>query len=216
MIDPIGGEIERIREPSAKPGSHLGRARAHDRAADHERDLIVRIASRDEDAFEELYHRYAARVVSYLLRIVREVDLAEAGFDDTMMVVWEKAGTFRPEGRVSAWIFGIAHNKARQIQSRAGRSREVLCDEPTAHDDLPSGGDGAEDAFIRKTELQTILDAIDRLPEKQRITLELTFGGPTSYEEIATILDCPVNTVKTRMFHARKKLASLVPGLFRG
>jgi len=189
------------RDPESLPGTTPG----YDNARDLE--LLRRIIARDQDALEELYKNYHRRLARFLTRLTSRYDVAEEVINDTLLVVWQRAGDFRGASAVSTWILGIAY-------------RRTL----TALRHLPLTLDPAEAARILDRSRQThpadteeqreLLDsALATLPLEQRMALELTYYLGHSCEEIAEIADCPVNTVKTRMFHARRKLRHLLPVL---
>jgi RNA polymerase sigma-70 factor, ECF subfamily len=172
--------------------------------------LIGRVVGRDRQAFETLYHRYAPVVHRYLWKLIRQREIVEEALDDVMMVVWETASRFNGTSRLSTWILGIAHNKALKVRARSTRFdvdlREV---EPE-----PAGVElsGPEDAAAHRELASSVAQALDSLSPEQRSVVELTYYSGLSYAEIAEILGCPVNTVKTRMLYARQHLASLLAG----
>ena len=172
----------------------------------HETELIARIAEGDRKAFEELYYIYHRRLARFLTRLTRRYDIAEEVINDTFWVVWRKAGDFRGDSQPSTWILGIAYRKARNaFRSSARLAEKNLQAEflpPT--DEEPSGTEELRDWLTR---------ALAELPVEQRLAVELCYELGHSCQEIATIMDCPVNTVKTRLFHARAKLQRLLPQL---
>lgn len=174
---------------------------------DAERDLLRRTAARDRDAFKALYLVYHRRLARFLVRLTRQYDVAEEIINDTMWIVWQKAGEFRGSARVSTWIMGIAYRRALKTLRRANlQARWIEADatvELTDH--------GATVAGAERREL--VEHALAQLPLEQRLVLEFTFYLGHSCHEIAEIMECPVNTVKTRMFHARRKLRALLPAL---
>ncbi|HEY0940942.1 MAG TPA: sigma-70 family RNA polymerase sigma factor [Steroidobacter sp.] len=167
--------------------------------------LIRRVSLRDRGAMRELYLLYHRRLSRFLMRVTQRQDLTEEIINDTLMVVWNSAERFRGESRVSTWIVGIAYRRALKSVRRR-RSYEVL--ELEASDNLMG------DDHLQACEMQQwIEEALDELPLEQRLCLELAYVLGHSCEEIATITSCPVNTVKTRLFHARRKLSVLLPRL---
>jgi RNA polymerase sigma-70 factor (ECF subfamily) len=168
--------------------------------------LIARIAEGDRKAFEELYHLYHRRMARFLTRLTRRYDIAEEVINDTFWVVWTKAHTFRGESQPSTWILGIAYRKARNaFRATARLAEQNLQPElmPLTNEE-PTGTEELRDWLAR---------ALAELPVEQRLAVELCYELGHSCEEIATIMDCPVNTVKTRLFHARAKLQRLLPQL---
>jgi RNA polymerase sigma factor (sigma-70 family) len=170
-----------------------------------DRDLIRRVAEGDRQAFETLYVRYAPRVFRYLSSHVRQREIVEEALDDVMMVVWETAARYNGTSQLSTWILGIAHFKALKARARAG----TLDDEfkESEHGGIETRG--PEDVVASRELTDKILEALEGLSAEQRAVVELAFYHDRSYAEIAQILNCPVNTVKTRMFHARQRLEAV-------
>ena len=174
-----------------------------------DRELIRRVADKDRRAFETLYQRYGPRLQRYLSRLIQRPDVAEEALDDVMLVVWQNAARFNDRSRVSTWILGIAHHKALKARARlAGRLSET-----PVSDQQVADGEGPEDATMRGELDRLRAKGLEALSPEQRVVVELTFYQERSYHEIAEITRCPVNTVKTRMFHARKRLAPLLTAL---
>lgn len=182
------------------------------RSEDDDPELIRRVAGKDRRAFEALYRRYAQRLHRYLGRLIGQPDVTEEVLDDVMLVVWQSAARFNHTSRVSTWIFGIAHYKALKARARlSGRAAEQPMTDQHAADD-----DGPEDATMRGELGRAVSQGLQALSPEQRAVVELTFYQGRSYQEIAEITRCPVNTVKTRMFHARRRLAPLLAALGLG
>jgi RNA polymerase sigma-70 factor (ECF subfamily) len=167
--------------------------------------LIRRISLRDRGALRELYVLYHRRLSRFLMRITQRQDLAEEVINDTLLVVWNSAERFRGDSRVSTWIVGIAYRRALKSVRRR-RSFELI--ELEANESLV----GVEGLQACETQ-EWIEQALEELPIEQRLCLELAYVLGHSCEEIAIITSCPVNTVKTRLFHARRKLSVLLPRL---
>ena len=174
-------------------------------AESNEVRLVGLIAGQDPHAFEVLYRIYFPRLARFLDRMTRSTHLIEEIVNDTMWVVWQKAHTFNHTSKVSTWIFSIAYRKAlKAIQ---------YLDEPVEFDFEQCASDGAQqpEHEMQRRQLQKIVGgALDALPEEQRTVVNLTYYHAMEYIEIAEIMDCPVNTIKTRMFHARRRLKSLL------
>ena len=174
--------------------------------ADDDFTLIRLVATRDRQAFELLYHRYARRLYRYLAKFLRQPESVEEVLDDVMFVVWQNAERFDYTSRLSTWIFGIAYHKALKALARAPEeSHGTLPDVPG-----DSNRDDPAEVMTRRELGHTIARALRALSPQQRAVVELTFYQEYSYGEIAAITKCPVNTVKTRMFHARRRLAPLL------
>jgi len=160
----------------------------------------------DRASFEELYHRYYRRLYGYLLRMTRRPELIEEGINEVMFIVWKDAQRFRGSSRLSTWIFGIAYRQAMKLLQRTEREERQLPAEAveTRMPEDPSAG-------LDRRQVRWSLDnALAELSPEHRAVVELTFFHDHSYREIAVIVGCPVNTVKTRMFHARRRLRRIL------
>jgi RNA polymerase sigma factor (sigma-70 family) len=180
-------------------------------ARDDGRDLALlgRIAEqRDRNALAELYRIYFHSLQRFIYQITNDLELAQEGVNDVMLVVWTRASTFSGRSKVSTWIMGIAYHKALKLAQRSRRwtSRFKGADYDAAIERIPETA-GLTDALMLK---DLFTHALKSLSPKHRAVVELTYFHGCSYEEIALIMDCPVNTVKTRMFHARAKLKEVV------
>ncbi|MGO9932986.1 MAG: RNA polymerase sigma factor [Steroidobacteraceae bacterium] len=167
--------------------------------------LLVAVAAGDRRALEELYLSYHRRLARFLSRFTPRHENIEEIINDTFMVVWQNAGAFRSASQVSTWIIGIAYRTALKAFRRQKNQASAgsLDDYPEQTVD-PTG----------ETEVHDWLQqGLSRLPMDQRLTLELAYHMGHSLEEIAAITDCPVGTVKARMFHAREKLRQYLPAL---
>jgi RNA polymerase sigma-70 factor, ECF subfamily len=176
------------------------------RSSQAEADLLERISARDREALRELYLIYHERLARFLLRFTRRHDLAEEAINDTLYVVWRKAGEFRGDSRLSTWILGIAYRCTLKTLRRRGH--QLFQAVPIEDEPLP-----APDELNAAETREWVALAMQQLSTNQRLTLELAYGQGHSCEEIAQIMDCPVSTVKTRMYHARTKLRTLLPQL---
>jgi RNA polymerase sigma-70 factor (ECF subfamily) len=176
-------------------------------SAAREAELISRIARQDRRAFEELYNLYHRRLARFLTRLTRRYDVAEEVINDTFWIVWKKAADFRGDSQPSTWILGIAYRRARNAfrsSARAGslENHDTPLEPPTF------------DEPMRTEELRDwLVQGLGQLPVEQRLAVELCYELGYSCEEISAIMGCPVNTVKTRLFHARAKLQKLLPVL---
>ena len=167
--------------------------------------LLMRVAAEEMDAFEMLYRIYHPRLQRFVRGMIKQSNLAEEIIDDTMMVVWRKAYTFNHTAKVSTWIFAIAYRQA--LKSLRG------VDDTVEFDQDEHGGSthvGPDDELQQQELRQHLDDALSRLSAEQRAVIELTYYFGYGCREIAEIVDCPVDTVKTRMFYARRKLKTML------
>ena len=190
---------EPIREPQPKPFAYGTNPR--------ELALLDGIRQGDRSAFEALYRLYYPRLTNFLMRMVRRPQLVEEVLNDTMMVVWQRPDSFHGGSKLSTWILAIAYRKALK-----GLKKQ---DDPIEDED--GGGRISEEespeensANLRRRQL--LAKAMDELSPAHRAVVDLTYYHELDYNEIAGILDCPVGTVKTRMFHARRQLQRHIEG----
>lgn len=169
--------------------------------------LIGCIRQRDARAFEQLYRAYHPRLSRFLGNILRRAPVVEEVLNDTMLVVWTHPDRYNGKSKVSTWIFAIAYRKALKALRRA--------DEPVEDqqaDRRPSLEPGPEQQLGAREVQTVLLKAIGELSADHRAVVDLTYFHEAGYREIAEIMDCPVDTVKTRMFHARRHLKSRLSG----
>lgn len=163
--------------------------------------LIKRISeNKDREALTTLYECYRLPLGSFLHSRLREKRLIDEAFNDVMMVVWNQASKFRGDSKVSTWIFGIAYRTslamARKESKHTDQTQEYDLDNIAQSQD----SDAAEQ----------IRAAITELSDKHRSVIELTYYFGHSLLEISDIIDCPVSTVKTRLFYARQQMKSYI------
>lgn len=173
--------------------------------ASNERELALfrQVVKHDRAAFRELYLIYHRRLARFLMRLTSRHDVIEEIINDTLWTVWQKAGDFRGESQISTWIVGITYRRAMQALRKPGLMRSIDSSETLA----------TPDTQLAEENRQWLDLALAELPLEQRMVLELSYLLGHSCEEIAAIMQCPVNTVKTRMFHAREKLRRSLPRL---
>lgn len=164
-----------------------------------DQSLLRRIADRDRQAMRELCDRYADRLLRFAYPQLHDRQEAEDVVQETMLAVWQGAGTFRQASRPSTWVFGICRNK---IGERLRRRREL---QPL--DGLPDlAAHGTPTATVELWQQFRLLS-----PEHREVLL-LVFHQGFSQEEVAEMLGVPVGTVKSRTFHARRRLQALLEG----
>lgn len=180
---------------------------ARQRAEHQEAILLARIGEGDRQAFEELYRIYHPRLSRFLINLVRRPQLVEEVLNDTLMVVWERSDSFNGASKLSTWIFAIAYRKAMKAVRRQ--------DEPIEDKDAerrPSPLAGPAEAVAQSRIHALLIRAMSELSADHRAVVDLTYFHEMGYREIAGILNCPVDTVKTRMFHARRHLRRRLEG----
>ena len=174
-----------------------------------EAEWIRRISEGDRNAFQALYAEYAPRVFRFVVRMIRDEAKSEEVANDVMLQVWKGAGRFEGRSSPSTWILGIARNRALNAVRGNRIETEPLEEGLAVKDETPD----VEASIDRHTLAERLRTALDGLSPQHREVVELTFFQGCSYREIAEIVSCPENTVKTRMFHAKKRLKPLLSAL---
>jgi RNA polymerase sigma-70 factor (ECF subfamily) len=170
--------------------------------------LLAQVAAGHRAAFDALYRVIFPRLERFLGSLTRDGKLMEEVINDTMYVVWRKAASYDGSCKVSTWIFAIAFRTAKKA------FRNLDPPEEADLDSVEDSGGGAPDRLWELQEMRAAIGAaLAALPAMQRAVVTLTYLHHLDYGEIAQILECPVNTVKTRMFHARRQLRVLLAHL---
>ncbi|MDD5272298.1 MAG: RNA polymerase sigma factor [Methylovulum sp.] len=163
--------------------------------------LLERIIKGDMRAFEAFYKLYYPKLFRFIQHLTRQPDTVEELIQETLLVVWEKPEGYNHQSKLSTWVFGIAYHKA--LKSLAKQRHHQGADGDEIMETLQ---DPAANPAQQHENADWLGSALAVLPPDQRAVIELTFYHGLPYQDIAIILNCPENTVKTRMFHARKKL----------
>jgi RNA polymerase sigma-70 factor (ECF subfamily) len=160
---------------------------------------LLRLASRgDQGAFASLYDATSRRAYGLALRVVRDPAQAEEVTQEAFLEVWRTASRFDPDrGSALAWLLTIVHRKAvdRVRSAEAASRRDVAYhqqNQPVAHD-------ATAEAAEASLEARRVRGALENLTEVQREALELAYFGGYTHTEVATMLDLPVGTAKTRI-----------------
>ncbi len=181
-------------------------------ASAQEAEWIRQIADGDRRAFEKLYEVYGPRIFRFAIRMVKEETKAEEVVNDVMFEVWKSAGRFEARSKPSTWILGIARFRA----LNAIRGKKIETEELDDLTPVAAPLEDAGDLMDRASQIAQVKAALDELSPEHREVVELTFFQGCSYKEIAKIAGCPEGTVKTRMFHAKKRLQPILSAVAAG
>jgi RNA polymerase sigma-70 factor (ECF subfamily) len=173
-------------------------------AQDLDLHLVEAILQGRQEALEELYSRHARGLWVYLRHYIRDPQTCAELRDEVFVEVWVNASKYRARGSLKSWIYGIARHKAFDHVAQARSRAAVALDE-----NLPDGSD-PETLALQDERFRKFQAALGLLDDDHRSVLLLAFVGDLSYADIAQALDCPVNTVKTRIFYARRKLQEIL------
>ena len=168
--------------------------------------LIARIASGDRLAMQVLFARHHVRIYRFVLRLVRDRSKAEDLISEVFLDVWRQADRFEGRPTVSTWLLAIARFKA---LSALRRKPEEGLDEDAALE-IEDLADNPEVTLEKKDRSAVIRKCLMGLSAEHREIIDLVYYHEKSVEEAAKIVGIPENTVKTRMFYARKKLAEML------
>jgi len=176
--------------------------------------LIARIRSGDNPALQALYARHHVKVFRFALRLLRNEQTAEDVVSEVFIDVWRNAASFEGRSEASTWLLAIARNKAYSILRK--KQEEHLDEQEAA--EIEDAADNPEVIMQKKTKGDLLRACLSRLSVEQREVIDLVYYHEKSVEEVALIVGAPVGTVKTRMFHARKRLSELAQaaGIDRG
>lgn len=158
--------------------------------------------------FDTLYRLYHPRLSRFLVHMLRQPDLLEEVLNDTLLVVWQRADSFDGRSKLSTWIFGIAYRKGLKALSR-----QDLPVESDDADEAADSGPGPEQRLGSSQVRDRLRAAMAELSPEHRAVVELCYFHDMAYAEIAEVVGCPAETVKTRMFYARRRLRQLLDDL---
>ena len=184
--------------------------------------LVQRTLAGEQRAFEMLVVKYQRRVARLIGRMVRDTDLVQDIAQETFIRAYRALAQFRGDAQFYTWLYRIAVNTAKKQLLELKRDPLVFQSQmKTGEDDETSGPErelnsGAADAetpeavLASKEIAQAVNAAMDALPEELRMAITLREIEGMSYEEIATALECPIGTVRSRIFRAREAISARI------
>jgi RNA polymerase sigma-70 factor (ECF subfamily) len=168
--------------------------------------LIQSIAAGDKQAMQILFARYKVRLFRFLLRFVGDKSAAEDLVSEVFLDVRRQAGRFRGQSQVSTWLLAITRNKALSALWR--RSTQELDEDAVGVIEDPQ--DNPEVTMQNRQKIEILPNCLAQLSPAHREIIDLVYYHERSIDEVAEIVGVPQNTVKTRMFYARKRIAELM------
>ena len=170
--------------------------------------LLEEIAGGDRQAFKTLYIKYQPRLIKFCSRLLKnDISIAADVADEALIEVWRSAGSFSGKSLPSTWIHSIA--RFRTI-AYLRKNKEVLLDDDSASINLEDTSLSAEDNIFINDRNDQLIEGLGKLSNKHREIIELVYFRELSIKDISAMLDISDNTVKTRMFYARKHLKSIL------
>jgi len=188
---------------------------------DLDQELVLRAQNGDQRAFELLVVKYERRIARLLSRMIRDQSEIEDVSQEAFIKAYRALPSFRGESAFYTWLYRIAINTAKNHLSTLGR-RPVLATEYEDEDgDSVDAASLVPDFHTPETELSnkqivsTVNEAVDALPEELREAITLREMDGMSYDEIAAAMDCPIGTVRSRIFRAREAIANRLRPLLK-
>jgi RNA polymerase sigma-70 factor (ECF subfamily) len=169
-------------------------------------DLIERIATGDRAAMQVIYARHRVRVYRFVLRLVANHAVAEDLVSDVFLEVWRNADRFQGRSAVTTWLLAIARFRA---LTALRRTTHQEFDEDLA-ESIEDPSDNPEVTAQKQDRSEVLRECLSELSANHREIIDLVYYHQKSIEEVAEIVGAPINTVKTRMFYARERLAKLL------
>jgi RNA polymerase sigma-70 factor (ECF subfamily) len=174
-------------------------------------DLVLRVQQGDKSAFDFLVIKYQHKIIQLVNRYVKDPSEAQDVAQEAFIKAYRALGNFRGDSAFYTWLYRIAINTAKNyLVSRSRRSSDYQVDiqDAEALENAPQlqGMDTPERLLLNQEIIDTIKTAIDKLPEEMRTAIMLREFEGMSYEEIAEAMDCPVGTVRSRIFRAREAI----------
>jgi RNA polymerase sigma-70 factor (ECF subfamily) len=173
---------------------------------DTDQALIRAIADGDKHAMRALYARHNVRVYRFILRLTNDASLAEDLVSEVFLGAWRRAGGFKSKSQVSTWLLAIARNKA---LSALSHRRDQRLDDDMANS-IADPADNVETTIEAQDRSAIIQKCLSQLSSQHREVIDLIYYHEKTVEEVAEIIQVPKNTVKTRMFYARKSMEKLL------
>jgi RNA polymerase sigma-70 factor (ECF subfamily) len=167
--------------------------------------LVVKVAAGNRLAMQVLFARHHTRVYRFVLRLLGNEAVAEDLTSEVFLSVWQQASRFRARSTLSTWLLAIARNKA---MTELRRRHDVSDD--GNHNEIADPAADPEVAYAVKHRGAILRKCVTRLSPERREIIDLVYYHEKSVQEVAQIMGIPRNTVKTRMFYARKKLSKLL------
>ncbi len=173
---------------------------------------MVKIAEGDEDAFEILVDRHQASVLNLIYRFIGDRTQAKDLAQEVFIKVWQAAKTYRPEAKFTTWLYRITANLCfNELKSSRRRKwfsfhRSDEEGEYTLEETLADRAPSAEDLLLEKERSRQISDALQSLPNNQRMALVLKRYDDLSYQEIAQVIGCSIPAVESLLVRAKKTL----------
>ncbi len=197
------------------PAPELGRVPA----ADSDQMLVERAVAGDQRAFELLVIKYQRRIQRLIGRMVRDTDLVEDIAQETFIRAYRALHQFRGESQFYTWLYRIAANTAKKYLLQLKRDNVVFeasfqsdddADETSRQKSEPTTSETPESVLAAREIAAAVNAALEQLPEELRQAITLREMEGLSYDEIAEMMNCPIGTVRSRIFRAREAVSARI------
>ncbi|MEE9434997.1 MAG: sigma-70 family RNA polymerase sigma factor [Sphingorhabdus sp.] len=169
--------------------------------------ILAAIARGEEAAFTALYRDLQPKMERYATALLAgDGEAAADVIDEAFMVIWRSADKYDGSGHAEGWIRRIVRNKAVDWIRKQKEKVGISAGEQANYETQADQSDNPEEAYEKKSDGDELSSAMERLSDEHREVLWLAYYEHKSVAEISDLIDVPENTVKTRMFHARKQL----------
>ncbi len=192
--------MRRVLNQSVQSSDYLLNADRHS-----DLDLFEQITLRDENALAELYNRYRNQVFRFALYQTQDENAAEEILQDVFLAAWQRAGEFRGKSSVKTWLLRVAYYRSATWLSKLKKPVEL-----ESVDFLPSGKPGPHDAAVNSWQSEQVQRALQDLTPKHRTAIWLIFYHELTYKEAASVVECPVGTMKSRVNQALNQISRLL------
>jgi RNA polymerase sigma-70 factor (ECF subfamily) len=179
------------------------------------RTLLLDIAGRDQPSLEAFYALFETTVYRFALSRLNDSHAASDILNEVMMEVWKSAGRFKGQSRVSTWLLGITLHKVIDHDRKQTRHKAQELDENVIANMVDNSDIDHAQVMVGVQDAEALQQCVQGLPDNHREVIHLAFFEDLGYEEIAAIVECPLGTVKSRVYHAKsmlKKCLSSVAG----
>ena len=175
-------------------------------------ELMARIARGDEDAFEILVNRHQTSILNLVYRFIGDRTQAKDLAQEVFMRVWQSAKSYEPKAKFTTWIYRTTANLCFNELKSARRKKWFSFNwsdedgEHTFEETLSDNAPSAEDLLLEKERSRQISDALQSLPDNQRMAVVLKRYDDLSYQEIAQVIGCSVSAVESLLVRAKRTL----------
>jgi RNA polymerase sigma-70 factor (ECF subfamily) len=169
--------------------------------------LLMLLKEGNERAFDALYDRYSKRLLYYFYKMLgRDEAKAQDFLQDLFLKIIEKNHLYNPDHSFETWIFSVAHNQCKNEYRRNTLQNSLFSIAET--DPVPDESVEFTEWYDNELFEKLLQEELDAMDADQRTTFILRYQENLSLEQISQVLDCPVGTIKSRLFYAKKRLAA--------